>query len=216
MAKPKTATRRRGDAEETRRRVLDAVVETVVDIGYYKASSNEIARRAGVTWGAIQHLFGSREQLMMEVVNDIRRRTEERFASESIEGATLEDRLWSVLGVLSTHYESQNYFVGVQIMLDLSANPRMSANRRRAIRRNNGKEFDKLAQPLFVQAFGDVAAERDLVVYAFTTLRAYLGSRAISRLLTELPDDAKERDLLVRGVAAAVRQEAALRGYQID
>jgi len=54
------AVRRRRDGEATRRKVLDAVVESVLDVGYYKASSNEIARRAGVTWGAIQHLFGSR------------------------------------------------------------------------------------------------------------------------------------------------------------
>jgi AcrR family transcriptional regulator len=60
----KVVVRRRQSAEETRRKVLDVVVQTVIDIGYYKASSNEIARRAGVTWGSIQHLFGSRDQLI--------------------------------------------------------------------------------------------------------------------------------------------------------
>ena len=86
MAKSEAAVRKRGDAEQTRRRVLDAAIATVVDVGYYKASSNEIARRAGVTWGSIQHLFGSREQLMLDVVNDIGVRLEESFAAATVEG----------------------------------------------------------------------------------------------------------------------------------
>ena len=228
MGKSEAVVRRRSDPEGTRRRVLDAVVATVVDVGYYKASSNEIARRAGVTWGVIQHLFGSREQLMLDVVNDIAARMEISFSSQTVEGETLEDRLWSVLGVLSSHYEQDSYLVQVQILLDLSANPKMSAPDRRAIRRKNGQAFDRIAQPLLAQALGDVAAEGDLVLYAFMTLRGYLASCAVARLITEFPDDtvvrlignftedAALRDLLVRGVAATIREEASRRGYPID
>ena len=59
VSNTKVEVRRRRDGQATHRRVLDAVVRTILEVGYYKASSNEIARRAGVTWGAIQHLFGS-------------------------------------------------------------------------------------------------------------------------------------------------------------
>jgi AcrR family transcriptional regulator len=95
----------RGSAEETRERVIQAAIATVIDVGYYKASSNAIARNAGVTWGSINHLFGSREQLMLDVVNYLATRLEERLARAVIEGETLEDRLWHVLGALSSHYE---------------------------------------------------------------------------------------------------------------
>ena len=228
MGKPEVAVRRRGDAEQTRRRVLDAAIATVVDVGYYKASSNEIARRAGVTWGSIQHLFGSREQLMLDVVNDIGARLEADFAAATVEGASLEDRLRSVLRILSTHYEQDSYLVQMQILLDLSANPKMSAHRRRAIRSKNGQEIDKLAQPLLAQALGEVAAEHDLVLYAFMTLRGYLASSAVARIIAKFPDDAVRRlirdseddnvlrDLLVRGVAAMVREEGTRRGYRVD
>ena len=102
-----TTTRRRGDAEETRRRVLDAVVATVVDVGYYKASSNEIARHAGVTWGTIQHLFGSREQLMLDVVNDFGGQMALGFANTPVEGGTLEERIDAVFDVLRDGAEVQ-------------------------------------------------------------------------------------------------------------
>jgi AcrR family transcriptional regulator len=228
MAKSEAAVRKRGDAEQTRRRVLDAAIATVVDVGYYKASSNEIARRAGVTWGSIQHLFGSREQLMLDVVNDIGVRLEESFAAATVEGATLEDRLRSVLGILSTHYEQDSYLVQMQILLELAANPKMSAHGRKAMGRNNGQELDNLAQPLLAKALGDVAAEHDLVLYAFMTLRGYLASNAVARIIAKFPDDAVRRlirdseddnvlrDLLVRGVAAMVREEGTRRGYRVD
>ena len=38
----KSAVRRRGNPEETRTRVLEAAIATVIDVGYYKASSNAI------------------------------------------------------------------------------------------------------------------------------------------------------------------------------
>jgi AcrR family transcriptional regulator len=100
------------------------VVETIAEIGYYKASSNEIARRAGVTWGAIHHLFGSREQLMFEVFADLGDQNQRYFAAARIEGATLEERLCAVLDVIAGHYEEPSrYLVEVQIMLDFSSKP---------------------------------------------------------------------------------------------
>jgi AcrR family transcriptional regulator len=231
MAKQATV-RRRGDTEQTRRRVLDAVVATVVDVGYYKASSNEIARRAGVTWGTIQHLFGSREQLMLDVVNDFGERINQGFASSTIDGDTLEERLQAVFTVLAKHYEQDSYLVQVQILLDLSANPKMTAHGRRAVRQNNGQVFDSLARPLLSRALGEIAAEHDLVLYAFMTMRGHLISRAIAHQIAEFPaevvmrltiadgddfsnDDAL-RDLVVEGVASVVRTHAERRGYDVD
>ena len=65
--------RRRGCAavamndESTRGRVVDAAIECILDEGFYRASSNKIAKRAGVTWGVIQYHFGTREALMLAV-----------------------------------------------------------------------------------------------------------------------------------------------------
>jgi AcrR family transcriptional regulator len=202
-------------------------------VGYYKASSNEIARHAGVTWGTIQHLFGSREQLMLDVVNDFGTEIAIGFANSPVEGDTLEERLDSVFEVLAGHYLHDRYLVQVQILLDLSANPKMSAHGRRAIRRNSGQVFDSLARPLLARALGEIAAERDLVVYAFMAIRGYLVSLSIARHIAEFPaetvvrltiaegersgdDVARTRELLVRGVAATVREEAIRRGYDVD
>ena len=53
--------------ESTRARVVDAAVACILDEGFYRASSNKIAERAGVTWGVIQYHFGTRAALLLAV-----------------------------------------------------------------------------------------------------------------------------------------------------
>ena len=50
---------RRSHAErtaETRSRVKAAVIESMAEVGYQRTTGAEIARRAGVTWGAVQQV----------------------------------------------------------------------------------------------------------------------------------------------------------------
>jgi len=58
---------RRTQAErsaETRRRVLDAAVDCLVDRGYARTTVEEVARRAGVSLGAERHHFPSKIALL--------------------------------------------------------------------------------------------------------------------------------------------------------
>jgi AcrR family transcriptional regulator len=215
MARVEPTTRkRRRDGESTRRRVLDAVVSTILERGYYQASSNEIARRAGVTWGAIQHLFGSREALMIAVLEDGWKGLEERIAAEEIAGGSLEVRLWAVLDVLATYYSSPDHIAQIQILLDFTCNPATSTYTRQAIARH-GEGLNRAWQPLFAQALGEASRDRDLVAYAFAALRGYLGARNIAVTIADPPGDAVQRQLLINGVASSLRAEAKRRGLQL-
>src|SRR5690625_7131979 len=55
-------------ARQTRERIINAVIELITAGGYGAASSSRIARRAGVTWGAVQHHFGCKADLLAAVV----------------------------------------------------------------------------------------------------------------------------------------------------
>jgi AcrR family transcriptional regulator len=228
VTQAKPAGRRRNSAEETRRRVLDVVVQTVIDIGYYKASSNEIARRAGVTWGSIQHLFGSRDQLMLDVVNHASAKIEASIGAATITGNTLEERLENVLDALAEVYDTDFYLVQMQILLELSASRRKPGKAESPVDRE-GETFDRLAQPLLVKAIGVAVSEMDLVNYVFMSFRSYLMSNAISRRIATLPEGALNkpmgrvgassevalRDLMIQGVAATLRAQAKQRGFKI-
>lgn len=214
MVDVETSKPRRRDGEATRQRVLDAVVSCILEQGYYQATSNEIARRAGVTWGAIQHLFGSREALMIAVLDDNWRQLQDVVATERIAGGSLETRLRAVLDVIALHYEQPQALAQLQILLDFTANPATSSVTRQAIDRH-GSELVRAWRPLFAQALGDAAEERDLVTYAFTVFRGYLLSHQVATTIADLPSDAVQRQLLINGVACALRAEARRRNISL-
>ncbi|WP_439589278.1 TetR/AcrR family transcriptional regulator [Hydrogenophaga sp.] len=53
---------------QTRTRLLDAAIEVLESRGYGQLSIHEVARVAHMTTGAVQHHFGSKAALMMEVL----------------------------------------------------------------------------------------------------------------------------------------------------
>jgi AcrR family transcriptional regulator len=206
--------RRRTDGAATRARVLDAAVASILDKGYYRTSSNEIARRAGVTWGTLQHQFGSRELLLLEVLNQRWHDLQNEMATAEVSGTTLEARLHSVLEVLATHYGEPAQLASLQILLDLSRDPEVSKATKRAID-EHGARLIEAWQPLFEQALGEAANDEILVRYAFATLRGYLTGDLIASNITDTSDDRDVRELLVLGVASAIRQRAAERGLRV-
>ncbi len=210
-----TPVRRRIDGELTRRKVLDAAVQSIMENGYYHTSSNEIARRAGVTWGTLQHQFGSREGLLLAVLEESWGDLQEAVRTAVIRGDTLEDRLADVLDVLTEHYGVRAHLAQLQILLDLTQNPKTSDETRRAALAH-GRSLARAWKPLFESALGEAAQEDDLVVFAFKTLRGYLVGELIATRITPSRGRAHQHALLVQGVAAAIRSEARARHIRID
>jgi AcrR family transcriptional regulator len=205
---------RRSDGELTRARVLQAAVDCIVERGYYRASSNAIARQAGVTWGAIAHQFGSREGLLLEVLGDRWDRLRQDVATAKISGETLEERLRSVLDVVERWYGTPEQLVHVQILLDLSRDPNTTEATREAALAH-GRDLQRAWGPLFVQAMGEAGTDRELVEYAFLTLRGYLMGNMLTAAYATPSDKRTTRDLLVRGVACAIAERAKERGVAL-
>lgn len=121
------AVARAGD-DSTRARMLAAAVECILEEGYYRASSNRIAERAGVTWGVIQHHFGTREKLLLEVVRSGAEDLLEVLRAATIAGDTLEARLDSLAEVIWGHYRRPEFLAHVQAMLNLAKDPKTGAD----------------------------------------------------------------------------------------
>ena len=214
-ASARIPVRRRIDGELTRRKVLDAAVQSIMENGYYHTSSNEIARRAGVTWGTLQHQFGSREGLLLAVLEESWEDLQEAVSTAVIRGDTLEERLGAVLDVLTEHYGVRAHLAQLQILLDLTQNPKTSDGTKQAALAH-GRSLARAWKPLFECALGEAAQEDDLVVFAFKTLRGYLVGELIATRITPSRGRAHQHALLVQGVAAAIRAEARTRHIRID
>ena len=68
---PLRARSRRSQAQrtaETRTRIIDAAVESISEVGFQNTTAAEIVRRAGLTWGAVQHQFGGKDGILKAVL----------------------------------------------------------------------------------------------------------------------------------------------------
>jgi AcrR family transcriptional regulator len=95
------------------------VVESIAEVGFGRTTANEIARRAGVTWGAVQHHFGAKDGILEAVLAD----SFERFARElddvPAEGS-LEQRVDRFVDRAWRHFASPRYRSTLEILLHLT------------------------------------------------------------------------------------------------
>lgn len=61
---------------ESRRRFLAVAIETLAEEGPAAASANLVAKRAGVTWGTVQHQFGDADGVWAAMVDELASRVE--------------------------------------------------------------------------------------------------------------------------------------------
>jgi AcrR family transcriptional regulator len=112
---------RRTQAERTaatRERIVRAVVESIAEIGFQKTTANEITRRAGVTWGAVQHHFGGKDGILAAVLEDSFEQFAARLAEVPTEGATLEERVSAFVDIAWAHFGSPDYRSTFEILLN--------------------------------------------------------------------------------------------------
>jgi AcrR family transcriptional regulator len=114
--------RRRTQAErtaETRARIVEAVHACISELGFARATSAEIARRAGVTWGAAQHHFGGKDGIWLAVLEDSFGRFAARLAQVP-EDAPLEERVAQFVRRAWEHFSSPHYRSTFEILLHAS------------------------------------------------------------------------------------------------
>lgn len=189
--------------ESTRERVLAAAVQIILEEGYYRASSNHIAKRAGASWGVIQHYFGSRERLLLEVV---RRATEDLVTAlreARIHGETIEERIDSLADAIWAHYRRPEFMAHLQILLNLSKEPGTSADTVEALAASEQLISD-LWRGLVTQAIPPEHRRPDLGGAIFHVIRGLaIGSNLLEAIpYTSRPQNyGDSRDVLVRALS---------------
>ena len=123
QARPRSAPRRarRSHAErtaETRARILAAVVAGIAEVGFQQTTAAEITRRAGVTWGAVQHQFGGKGGILIAVLEDAFTRFAARLAEVPVEGLSLERRVERFVERALEHFTSREHASAFEILLD--------------------------------------------------------------------------------------------------
>lgn len=134
-ASHKRIAKRVSSPETTRKAMLFAAMDAIAEVGYYRASSNEIARRSGFTWGVIQHHFKSREGLLGAVIDYVIDDVLATLCAAKIEGRDLPARVRSFCALLMSVYAEPRYVATLQILLDLARDPKYGGPLRATVRR---------------------------------------------------------------------------------
>ena len=71
--------------EDTVARLLEASIETIIDVGYARASAAVITRRAGLSGGALFRHFDTMGDFMAATANEVMRRKLETFSKQAAE-----------------------------------------------------------------------------------------------------------------------------------
>lgn len=163
---------RRSQAErtaETRARIIEAVVACIDEVGFPRATASEITRRAGVSWGAVQHHFGDKDGILAAVLEDSFQRFAAQLGDVSEEADSLEKRVSLFVDRAWQHFASAHFRSTFEILLghvpeDPAAEPAWQAAMFRAW---NG---------IWMRLFGDVGlSRRRLAVVQHFTLALCCG-----------------------------------------
>jgi AcrR family transcriptional regulator len=112
---------RRSHAErtaETRAKILTAVVDSIAEVGFHRTTAVEITRRAGVTWGAVQHHFGDKDGILVAVLEDSFGRFAARLEDVPVERLSFERRVALFVERAWQHFTSREYASTFEILLD--------------------------------------------------------------------------------------------------
>lgn len=110
-----------------REKIINAVIALINDGGFGAASSSKIARRAGFTWGAVQHHFGSKEDILAAILDQSHQRFTELMSADGLASTSLKKRVDEFVDRMWQHYQSDLYVATLEILLAMRKHPVQSS-----------------------------------------------------------------------------------------
>ncbi|RBM10332.1 TetR family transcriptional regulator [Prauserella sp. PE36] len=161
---------------ETRRQLLDAAADELLDGGFARFTTHGVARRAGISRGAQQHHFPHKHRLVTAAVHHLAERS-----LQQLEGITSDGSLNSTRRVLDALFEQ---YAGplFAAMLDLSLAARADEQLRDAVQREEhtvNRMIDEWAHRRLTGCDDAPADFDELFAMAISTVRGV----AVLRLL---------------------------------
>ncbi|MDP6978973.1 MAG: TetR/AcrR family transcriptional regulator [Myxococcota bacterium] len=148
------------DPEQTREKIMNAVVQSIYEVGFKKTSGSEISKRAGVSWGAVQHHFGDISGILVAVLERSFKQLALRLMSID-PSLPLDDRVSAFVDRGWEHFGSDDFSSTFEILSHYSrSDPQLSFQ----------ENFGELLAKLWARVFDDVdlSPSRTLGLQQFT------------------------------------------------
>jgi AcrR family transcriptional regulator len=185
---------RRSHAERTastRARVKAAVIASIDDVGLQRTTASEIARRAGVSWGAVQHHYGDKRGILIAVLEDSTNLLIEQLAAVPVEGVPLPARVAAFVDEAWQHFSSSHYRSTFEILLELSNSEEPLPDLPRTLAELQGPSWAQAWARFFGEA--RLSARRAVALQRYTA--SVLAGIASMRILEEATPDLRDIEL---------------------
>jgi AcrR family transcriptional regulator len=193
-----------GPGEATRKRIVDAAIETLKEEGFAGTSARAVAKRGGFNQALVFYHFGAMSDLLLAALDETSERRMSRYR-ETLEGVDDLGRLVELAGeVYREDLEAGHMTVLAEVIAGASAMPELGPEVVARLDPWVELTADALARVLDNSPLGGLLP-RDDIAYAVVAL--YLGLE----LLTHLQGDRSRADALfaAAGRLGAVMQPSA-------
>jgi len=111
----------------TRAALLDATLECLVDVGFAATTTTEVARRAGVSLGALVHHFPAKADLLTAAVGHLLARRQAEFRKAMADADMGAPRLATAIDVLWSQYDGPTFAAYLELWVAARTDPDLRA-----------------------------------------------------------------------------------------
>ena len=187
-----------------REKILNAVISLINEGGFGAASSSKISRRSGLTWGAVQHHFGSKEDILAAILDQSHQRFTELMDSDASTAGSLKNRVDQFVERMWQHYQSDLYVATLEILLASRKNPLTAAESK--IQQQSSNHADTM------QAwFGDCSLNDEDLLEALIYTHTFLTGLMIEQVFEgEIANEQAHLDRIKRSMLMMLRGKKLL------
>ncbi|MEM6476855.1 MAG: TetR/AcrR family transcriptional regulator [Pseudomonadota bacterium] len=187
----------------TRAELIEATIELLLDQGLAHCSLAAVAKRAGLTTGAVQHQFKTKAKLMQAVIAERLFSAEPSVIVKELSALTLEDRCRSLVALQWSFYRQPEYLAIWEIILGAKTDKEIQGEI---------TAWQRSATQAHEDAIGTVLADCNLTDSAIRSLQYFINShlRGLAMLRTVQDDRAivdEQIELLSRTVLSLVQDQ---------
>lgn len=170
-----TKTRRSQEdrRQETRKKLIDATIKVINEKGFAAMRTTDITKKAGVTWGAAQHIFGGKAELLSQVAANVSETLIDVLEADVSLDISAEAKLATMIDQTWNIYSGDVYFAMVEILRGTRKDPNIHDHLVEAQRR-----ITKKIESLWVKIFSQNKLTETEVLKLCNTVTLYLAGLA--------------------------------------
>lgn len=187
----------------TRDRLINAVIGVIRQKGYAGLRARDVTAASGMTWGAAQHLFGDKNELLLQVATRVSDELVQRLDTRNdAEGGELRERVAAVVNLIWDVYSSQDYFAMVEIVRGTRGDVRFHEKLVESLARLSTR-----IERLWLDIFGDAPASEAQSLACCNIVVLTLSGLAARKIYLRLgPQTAAILEELIDSIAASLRE----------